>query len=101
MSFEVLRQALADEVMLAAPRGNGRYIIVCDAINIGAGNVLLQEQEESVVLLEFGSKKFSVSERNWDTREREAFAIKWSCQQYRDYLKGSKALILTDHASLK
>jgi hypothetical protein len=92
---------LVEEVMLAAPRGIGTFVIVCDASNIGVGNALLQQQGEELVLLEFGSKKFTATERNWDTREREAFAIKWSCEHYQDYLKGFKVVVFTDHESLK
>lgn len=55
--------------MLAALSGSCQYIIVCDASGLGVCNVLLQEQEDRVVLLEFKSKKFSSAERNWDTRD--------------------------------
>ena len=87
--------------MLSAPRGSGRFVIVCDASNVGLGNALLQVQDNELVLLEFGSRKFTQAERNWDTREREAYAIKWSCEHFQDYLKGNSAVIFTDHASLQ
>ena len=92
---------LCDEVMLNSPKGTGRFIIVCDASDVGIGNALLQEQGDEVVLLEFGSKKLTPAERNWDVREKEAFAIKWSCDHYSDYLKGHKVLVITDHQSLR
>lgn len=99
--FEFLRQSLADQVLLAGPRGAGPFVIVADASAIGIGSALLQLQDKELVLLEFASRKLSATERRWDTREREAFAIKWSCERFQDYLKGHHAIIYTDHDSLK
>lgn len=92
---------LAEYVMLAAPRGNGRFVIVTDASNLGIGCALMQEQEGELILLEFGSKKFTEAERNWDVREKEAYGIKWSCEHFQDYIKGFPTLIVTDHESLR
>src|SRR5262249_28100261 len=94
------RNEVCDQVLLSAPRGDGPMVIVCDASNLGIGSALLQIQEGEPVLLEFGSRKFTTAEKKWDTREREAFAIKWSLEKFRDYVKASSVTVLTDHEPL-
>ena len=61
---------------------------------------MLQQQNRELVVLEFGSRKFTAPERNWDTREREAYGIKWACEHYSDYLRCHHVIVLTDHESL-
>ena len=100
-AFDKLKQEMCDQVMLSGPRGTGRMIIVCDASASGVGCALLQVQEGEPVVLEFGSKKLTTAERKWDTREREAYAIKWSLEKFRDYVKASSVLVVTDHESLR
>ena len=72
-------------MLLSAPRGDGPLVIVCDASNRGIGCALLQMQQGDPVLLEFCSNKLTVAEQKWDTREREAFAIKWSLERFFDF----------------
>jgi len=101
LSFNWLKDELAATVLLSAPSGDGPFVIVSDASNYGLGNALLQLQGEELVLLEFGSKKLTPAERKWDTREKEAFGIKWSVEHYADYIKAGKTMVLTDHESLR
>lgn len=100
-AFDTLKEELATVVLLSSPKGTGPFIIVTDASSVGIGNALLQVQDGDLVLIEFGSKKLTLAEQKWDTREREAFAIKWSVKQYEDYVKAGKVFVLTDHESLK
>ena len=79
-AFELLKSSICDKVMLTAPSGAGSFVIACDASNVGIGSVVLQLQHGALALLEFASKRLTSAERRWDTREREALAIKWSVQ---------------------
>nr|ABV45229.1 unknown [Ascogregarina taiwanensis] len=63
-SFNELKQALSEQVMLCAPRGTGLFMIVTDASDYGVGAALLQKQENDVVILEFASKSLSRAEKN-------------------------------------
>lgn len=101
VEFERLRCLVVDHVLLSAPMGQGPYILFCDASDLAIGVVLCQWQLSAVHILEFASKKFSAAELNWSTREKEAFAIKWSVQKFECYLKGAKVYVLTDHSSLQ
>lgn len=100
-AFERLKAQLADTIMLRAPKGGGIFRVMTDASNVGIGALLMQEQDNEWVPLEFASRTLTTTERNWDTREREAFAIKWAVEKFRDYIKCSRAIIQTDHESLR
>ena len=99
--FEQLKQIVADHVLLSVPSGRGPFVIICDASDKAIGSVLAQWRDSALHILEFSSKKFSPAERNWSTREKEAFAIRWSVQRFEPYVKGAKIFVLTDHASLQ
>ena len=100
-AFERLKAEICDQVLLGAPRGIGPMIIVADASTRAVGCALLQIQEGEPVLLEFGAKKFTKAEEKWDTREREAYAVKWSLEKFHDYVKASRVIVITDHESLR
>ena len=62
---------------------------------------LCQRQRDELCLIEFASKRLQPAQRRWDTREREAFAIKWSIDRFRDYVCASHFFVLSDHQSLR
>ena len=100
-AFARLKAEICDQVLLGAPRGTGPMIIVADASNRAVGCALLQIQKGEPVLLEFAAQKFSRAEERWDTREREAYAVKWSLEKFHDYVKVSRVIVITDHESLR
>ena len=100
-SFEELKAALSDHVLLNAPRGNGMFVIATDASNYGVGAALLQIQDQDLVVLEFASKTLTGVERRWPTYEKEAYAIRWAIHRFEDYVKTGTILVVTDHSSLQ
>jgi transposase InsO family protein len=100
-SFEWLRAVITDQVMLSAPRGDGLFVIACDACDYGVGAALLQLQDEDLAVIEFASKSLSEVQKRWPTYEKEAYAIRWSVEKFEAYVKTGTTLILTDHQSLK
>ncbi|EZG55892.1 putative Gag-pol polyprotein [Gregarina niphandrodes] len=61
----------------------------------------MQEQDGQEVPLEYASRKLSDTERRWDTRERELYAIKYALEKWRDYLGLEKFVVRTDHNNLR
>lgn len=100
-AFETLKLEISDRVILTAPSGSGPMVLVTDASDKGIGAVLMQIQKGALVALEFASKTLTPQERKWDTREREAYAIKWSLERFQDYVKGTRTIVVTDHQSLQ
>lgn len=104
-AFEMLKSMLVEHVLLCAPRGDGDFVIVADACDVGVGAALMQVQDEELVVLEFASKSLGQTQRKWPTREKEAYAIRWAVGKFEDYVKtiqwSGQILVLTDHKSLE
>eukprot|EP00916_Digyalum_oweni_P010954 GHVL01018225.1.p1 GENE.GHVL01018225.1~~GHVL01018225.1.p1 ORF type:complete len:170 (-),score=22.87 GHVL01018225.1:309-818(-) len=83
-SFNELKGKLCERVLLVAPKGT----------------VLYQEINNKIQPIEYVSKKLSTEQR-WDTREKEAYAIKWALEKFREYIKIGKVILFSDHQSLK
>lgn len=99
--FEWLLSNLSASVLLSAPRGKAPFVVLVDASDYAIGGCLMQLQEERLVILSFFSKSLSDAEKKWDTREKEAYALKWSLEKNKDLLRGHQVLIFTDHSSLQ
>ena len=101
-SFVALKTLMCEQVILTPPAMEGEFIIMTDASDVGIGAVLLQKQGgHHIAILEFASRKFSPAERRWDTREREAFAVRWAVERFHDYVQMGNVTVYTDHESLR
>ncbi|EZG56544.1 putative enzymatic polyprotein, partial [Gregarina niphandrodes] len=100
-AFEALKEAVQNTVTLHAPTPTGTYIIETDASELGVGALLKQRQGDIEVPLELASRKFNPTERRWDTRERELFAVKWAIEKWRDYASLAHFVVRTDHNHLR
>lgn len=100
-AFNYLKELISEHTLLNAPRGEGSFVIVCDASSYGLGAALLQWQDEELVPIEFASKTLNPTEGNWPPYEREAYAIRWSVQRFEDYVRTGHFLVITDHHSLQ
>lgn len=49
----------------------------------------------------YTSRKLSTTKRNYTTTEREALAMVYSLQNFRNYLLGTPFKLFTDHSALK
>ncbi|GBN31284.1 Retrovirus-related Pol polyprotein from transposon 17.6 [Araneus ventricosus] len=88
-AFDELKDKLIENPVLYSPDFTKPFIVQCDASNIGVGVVLSQinekEEEHPIMLL---SKKFSKTEQNYSTTEREWASIIFAVQKLRCYLDG-------------
>ena len=90
------------DVMLRYPDWSKPFQVHTDASQLGVGAVLMQEDDQHCLRpLQYASQAFSPTQRRWDTREQELYAIKWAVEQWRPYLLGRKFIVETDHANLK
>ncbi|EZG57375.1 hypothetical protein GNI_097820 [Gregarina niphandrodes] len=51
-------------------------------------------------VIEYGSKKLTQAQRNWDARERELWAVKYFVTKWDPYIRLKPTLVLTDLRSL-
>ena len=100
-SFNKLKKQVANTCTLCPLVLGASYVIQTDASEIGVGAVLMQVQDGIEVPIEFGSQKFNECQRNWDTRERELYAVVWAIKKWSDYLSWSHFTVKTDHNNLR
>ena len=112
-AFETLKERLCTAPVLAYPRDDCKYILDTDASNYALGAVLsqLQPDDENAEpntapkLVErpiaYYSKQFNDAEKHYCARRRELLAIVRSVKHFDPYLRGTKFIIRTDHASLR
>ena len=102
-AFEKVKRLLTSAPVLAMPDFDRPFIIHVDASDLGLGAVLMQESVEKLVHpIGYFSQKFSGSQRNYSTSEKEALALILSLQHFEFYVVPAKFPIdiYTDHNSL-
>jgi len=101
-SFDLLKEALTAEPVMAFPRPVGKFILDTDACNVAWGAVLSQEQDGVERVIAYQSKAWSPAERNYSTTRQELLAALLGMESFRYYLLGLPDFTLrTDHACLK
>ena len=104
--FMHFRRALVNAFTLYFPDYSLEWIVRTDASDTSVGGVLFQvrqlENGESInEPLEFTSKKFSDSAKNWDVFKKEAFGIYHTVTSFTYHLRGKKFTVETDHRNLQ
>ena len=102
-SFDKLKAVLISVPVLKAPNFNCRFKLAVDASDIGAGSVLLQEDENGVDHpVCYFSKKFNVSQMNYSTIEKECLSLILAVQHFEVYLTSSSLpiVVYSDHNPL-
>lgn len=98
--FEKLKLILTSDQILAYPDFNIPFILTTDASNYALGAVLSQIQDNIERPIAFGSRTLHKAEINYSTTEKEALAIIWAVDKFRNYLHGNKFTLITDHKPL-
>ena len=99
-AFETAKGLLSEHILLNAPKGNGAFVLVTDASEVGVGAAFLQWQDDKLVVLEFASKTLTPAETKWPAYEREAYAIRWGVERFEDYIKAGFTVVISDHKPL-
>ena len=87
--------------MLALYNPKANIKISADASSFGLGAVLLQQSsKESWNPVAYASRLMTETERQYAQIEKEALAVAWSYEKFRDYILGRCFEIETDHKPL-
>jgi transposase InsO family protein len=101
-AFDALKRALCSAPVLLIPDPELPFTLACDACNYAIGATLQQDQGNGLQPVAYRSRKLTPAERNWDTREKEFFALVDACLHWRHYLHSDVPFrLLSDHDSLK
>lgn len=102
-SFEQLKAALLESVVLAHPDFSRPFILSTDASLDGLGAVLsqLQDGESKARPIAFASKALTRAQCNYPAHRLEFLALKWSvCDKFSHWLKGHPFTVWTDNNPL-
>ena len=102
-SFEKLKAILKSAPVLLAPSFDKEFKLAVAASDVGAGSVLLQEDDNGVDFpVCYCSKKFNKHQRNNSTIEKDCLSLILALQHFEVYLASSVApiVIFTDHNPL-
>lgn len=102
-AFDAVKALLCLSPVLAAPNFEKPFKLQVDASQIGAGAVLLQENDDQVECpVSFFSRKFNKYQQNYSVIEKEALGLIWALQHFEVYVGSglTPLTVFTDHNPL-
>jgi len=104
--FIKIKEALASAAALAIPNRSKTFFVTADASGTALGGSIDQfftnertgEEERRTVA--YFHKKFTKTEQNWSTTEREHFALIYAIQKFYYLLEGATVILRCDHNPL-
>ncbi|GKE83609.1 putative reverse transcriptase domain-containing protein, partial [Tanacetum coccineum] len=84
-AFQLLKQKLCSEPILALPKGSEDFIAYCDASKKGLGAVLMQREK----VISYASRQLKIHEKNYTTHDLELGAVVFALKIWRHYLYGT------------
>ncbi|KAI3797722.1 hypothetical protein L1987_32985 [Smallanthus sonchifolius] len=87
-AFNILKEKLSHEPILALPKGNDDFVIYCDASWTSLGCVLMQQDK----VIAYASRQLKIHEKNYTTHDLELGAIVFALKIRRHYLYATDAL---------
>ena len=100
-AFDQLKQALISAPVLRGPDPLRPFVLHTDASDYALGAVLMQDFGHGLQPIAYESHRFSQTESNWPTHERELFAVVFALKKWRHYVGMRDVSVYTDHAPLR
>ena len=100
-AFHQLKKAVMSALVLAYPDPNKQYLLETDALKLGLGAILSQEQSNGRYhLVAFRNRALHSVEVNYHNTKLEFLAIQWSIEHFQTYLLGCCFKVCTDNKPL-
>ena len=102
-AFNTIKGLLVSSPVLMMPDFKKPFLLAVDASDVGAGAVLLQEDQEKIEHpISYFSCKFDKHQRNYSTCEKETLALVLALQHFDFYLSAAMfpIQVYTDHNPL-
>ena len=99
-AFETLKTMVTTSPLLIYPRFNQPFLVSTDASNVGCGAILSQVVDERDQPIVYCSRKFTATESNYTTVEKELYAVVLALKHWRHYLYGQTIHVYSDQRSL-
>nr|GEZ53355.1 putative reverse transcriptase domain-containing protein [Tanacetum cinerariifolium] len=81
-AFQLLKQKLCSEPILALPEGSKNFIVYYDALNKGLGAVLMQREK----VISYAPRQQKIHKKNYMTHDLELGAVVFALKIWRPYL---------------
>jgi len=99
-AFKRIKEKLTTEIILAHYDPDAELVLSCDASPVGVGAVLQQQKDGILRPIYFASRSLSKAEVHYAQIDREALAIVFGVQKFRQFLLGRHFVLITDHQPL-
>ncbi|GBM88811.1 Retrovirus-related Pol polyprotein from transposon 17.6 [Araneus ventricosus] len=99
--FRKLKKILSSDPVLMIFDPRKEITVTTDASSYGLGATICQKQADGRrSVIAYASRTLSPTESRYAQIEKEALAVVWGCEKFRDYLTGMHFKIETDHKPL-
>lgn len=99
-SFRTIKHLLTEKPLIRFPDSNLTFVIQVDASNVGIGAVLTQDTGGGQQPIAYFSQKLNRQQSNWNTTEKECFAVVSAIRKWEHYIRGRDFVVRTDHHAL-
>lgn len=101
-AFDKIKSHMVEPEKLGYFDPNKKSRLVADASPVGLGAVLMQfDVNNEPVVIDYGAKSLTEAERRYCQPEREALALVWAVEKFKQYLIGVEFELVTDHKALE
>ncbi|KAK9694599.1 Integrase core domain [Popillia japonica] len=101
-SFELLKQELTSDNVLAMYSPNAYTEVHTDASNLGLGGIMLQKDGNGQMRpVMYVSRQTTVDERKYHSNELETLSVVWVLEKLRVFLIGINFVIVSDCSALR
>lgn len=100
VAFKVVKQAMADAILLVHPLENTHYAITTDASDLAVGAVLQQWHDDNWEPLAYFSKRLTTAQTKYSAFDRELLGAYLAVRHFRYFVEGREFCIYTDHKPL-
>ena len=96
-AFETIKKAVTEAPILKYCNSSEETILQCDALSIGLGEVVMQDERPVV----YRSRHLTPSEQHYAQIENELLAILFGMEKFHQFTSGRKILVQSDHKPLE
>ena len=99
--WQDFKKVFSSNLKLSAINWNDKFLVKCDASDIGLGAVLFQIRPNGKIdLVLYASRKLQDVESRYPTFKKEALAFKFALESFHNYLIGRKFMVHSDNQPL-
>lgn len=100
-AFQSIKKLLTQAPMLTYYDFEKTIIVQADASSYGLGAALIQiDNNQNCEIVAYASRSLSESEKKFSQIEKEALALTYACDYFKEYIIGIKIILETDHKPL-